>query len=161
MPYNPQRELIVRAIVVFNGALLVNQAHNKNTREDYCALPGGHVDPAESCIAALHREFCEELDAELQIGEMCFVSESIYHGRRREDSVRHEVVFYFDAAPAGPLQETNGVVFSPEEKMNFRWLPLTELANTNLLPGALKEFLMNRESSPQSPRYVFEDSTGS
>ena len=54
MPYNPQRELIVRAIVVFNGALLVNQAHNKNTREDYCALPGGHVDPAESCIAALH-----------------------------------------------------------------------------------------------------------
>jgi len=160
MPYNPQRELIARAIVILNGALLVNQSHNKNTNEDYCALPGGHVEPKESCIEALHREFCEELDVELQVDDMCFVSESIYPGRRREDSIRHEVVLYFNATPSGPLQESDGVVFSPEAKKNFRWLPLTELPGTNLLPVAIKEFLMNRESSSESLRYAFEDSTG-
>jgi ADP-ribose pyrophosphatase YjhB (NUDIX family) len=160
MAYNPQRELIARAIVILDGAVLVNRTHNKNTDEDYYAVPGGHVEPKESCIDALRREFREELDAELAIEDMCFVSESIYLGRRREDSIRHEVVLYFNASPIGPLQENNGVIFSPEEKKNFRWLSLTELPDANLLPVALKEFLLNRNSSAQSPRYVFEDSTG-
>ncbi|HVF11416.1 MAG TPA: NUDIX domain-containing protein, partial [Abditibacteriaceae bacterium] len=124
----------------------------------YCALPGGHVEPGESCIEALHREFQEELDAELEVQDLCFVTESIYPDRR-ENSIRHEVVLYFNANTPQPLHESDGAVSSPEKKKRFRWLPLTELPSANLLPVAIKRFLLNTAGSAQGLGYVFEDST--
>jgi len=93
--HNCGRELIARAIVIHGGKLLVNQAHNAKTGIEYYALPGGHVDPGESCVAALQRELQEELDAVLDVQDLAFVSESIYPGRHKDDGTRHELVLYF------------------------------------------------------------------
>ncbi|MDQ3812820.1 MAG: hypothetical protein M3347_02585, partial [Armatimonadota bacterium] len=76
-----------------------------------------------------------------------------------KDTTRHELVLYFRAAPARALREQAGVVCSPESKKRFRWLRLADLSNANLLPLAIKEFLMQANASDSGPRYVFHDAT--
>jgi len=157
--YDSGRELIVRAIVIQNDAVLVNRSRNRKTGLEYSALPGGHVDPGESCVEALQREFVEELNAEIEVGDLQFVAESIYPGRGQHDTQRHELVLYFTATLKTPVQETGGRIHSPEAKKNFCWLNLSGLAASNLLPEAARQYL--NHNSTASPRYYFHDSTGS
>lgn len=164
MGYHCGRELIARAIVMQDDRLLVNHTHNAKTETDYFALPGGHVDPGESCLVALQREFEEELEAELITHDLALVSESIYAGRHLHDAPRHELVLYFQATLETPLKEHKGRIRSPEHDKNFLWLPIAELGTANLLPHAIKQFLLalprgGAQAPPESPLYVFEDTT--
>ena len=158
---SPARELIARAIIVQDGALLVNRSHSAKTNQEYFALPGGHVDDGESCVAALLRECREELDVEIEIQDMCFVSESIYSGRKKNDGPRHELTLYFHADLSTPLQSNGVEIVSPEKSKNFQWLRFEELSGANLLPEAIKEFLLSTLDEEETPHYVFEDSTKS
>lgn len=157
--HDPQRDLIARAIFVHDGALLVNKSRNAKTGDEYFALPGGHVDAGESCAQAVIRECEEELAAQIEIHDLCFVSESVYAGRKKTETSRHELVMYFHASLASELQ-TNGVeIFSPEKDKRFQWLALEELADANLLPASIKGFILALLADQEFPHYAFSDST--
>lgn len=147
------QDLIARAIIWKDGALLVNANHNAKTGDDYVALPGGHVDPGESCVAALQREIEEELGAHCEIGDLSFVSENIYAGRRQSESKRHELTLVFGATLQGEQTRADGTIASPEADKNFRWLTASELPNANLLPADIKAFLLGASAA----RYRFSD----
>lgn len=158
--HDPQRELIARAIIVQDDAFLVNYSLNKKTGQAYCALPGGHVDPGESCTEALVRELQEEASAEIEILDLCFVSESIYAGRKKEEQKRHELVLYYHAQLKTPLPAgEEGLIPSPEKNKNFRWLSFDKLEDAPLLPESVWEFLMTMIAAEEGPHYVFTDST--
>jgi ADP-ribose pyrophosphatase YjhB (NUDIX family) len=150
------RELIARAVIIQNGALLVNRGYNKRLQQSYFALPGGHVDPGESCPAALLRELQEELEAEAEVGALCFVSEQIYGGRKKEDGPRHELVLFFETKLLTDLSASK--LSSPEASKRFQWLPLDDVAAANLVPPALKARLSHLDFNP-IPAYAFEDLT--
>jgi len=153
--YDSGRELIARVAIIQNDCILVNQGQNKKSGEQYFALPGGHVDPGESCAQAAQRELEEELAAQIEVGELLFVSEQIYEGRKKGDEQRHELTLVFAATLTTAPREENGKILSPEKSKNFQWLPLTQLADANLLPRSLKQFLL--KESPA--RYAFHDDT--
>ena len=153
------RDLIARAIVVRDGAVLVNRSRNSKTGEEYFALPGGHIDPGEDCITALEREFEEELGAKVAVYDLCFVSESIYAGRRKSETKRHELVLYFHADLASDLQENGKEVLSPEKDKNFQWLQLELLPTSNMLPVSVKEYLLATILERETAHYTFSDST--
>jgi ADP-ribose pyrophosphatase YjhB (NUDIX family) len=157
--YDAQRELIVRAIVVADGALIVNKTCNAKTGEEYYALPGGHVEAGESCITALEREWREELNVSLEVLDLCFVAESVYGGRTAHETQRHELGLYFHANLATPLQHNGKEISSPEALKNFQWLRLDELKNVNLLPLAVKEFLLAILADAEHAHYAFSDTT--
>lgn len=50
--------------------------HRKNN-EEYYLLPGGGVDFGESFEIALKREFMEEVNLEVEVDKLCFISEGI------------------------------------------------------------------------------------
>ena len=154
MSHSPHdQDLIARALIWRDGALLVNANHNAKTGEDYVALPGGHVDPGESCVAALQREIEEELGARCEVGDLLMVCENIYAGRRASEDKRHELTLLFEATLSGEETRADGTIASPEADKNFRWLPSAELPHANLLPGDIKAFVVG--ASPD--RYRFSD----
>ena len=148
------RDLIARAIIWKNGALLVNQNQNEKTGERYVALPGGHVDPGEHCVEALQREIEEELAARCTVGDLAFVVENIYPGRREGETQRHELTLFFDAQIEGETTQGDGTIYSPEAWKAFKWLPLAEMGNANLLPPDAKAFLTGASQA----QYQFSDS---
>jgi ADP-ribose pyrophosphatase YjhB (NUDIX family) len=153
--YDSGRELIARVVIVQNDCILVNQGKSKKTGKTYFALPGGHVDPGESCVEAARRELKEELEAEIQVGDLLCVAEQIYAGRSKNDGNRHELTLLFTATLTKAPREANGKILSPEPSKNFQWLPLSQLPDANLLPPSLKRFLLKQNSS----RYDFHDAT--
>lgn len=153
--YDSGRELIARVVIVQNDCILVNQGKSKKTGETYFALPGGHVDPGESCVEAARRELQEELETEIQVGDLLFAAEQIYAGRSKNDGNRHELTLLFTATLTKAPHEANGKILSPEPSKNFQWLPLSQLPDANLLPPSLKRFLLEQNSS----RYDFHDAT--
>ena len=156
-----ERDLIARAIVVLDGAVLVNQSRNAKTGEEYFALPGGHIDPGESSVDALEREFEEELDVRIAVYDLCFVSESIYAGRRASETQRHELVLYFHGDLTTELQSNGKEIISPEKDKNFQWLPLENLPTSNLLPESIKDYLLATIAEAETQHYEFSDSTHS
>ena len=149
-PSHPSgRDLIARAVIIRDGCLLANHGTARDGTR-YYALPGGHVDPGENCVEALAREFVEELQGEIQVGDLLFVSEMIYGS-----PPRHELVLFFSAEIVVPPREENGRVLSPEARKEFEWLPLSQLEAAPLVPPALKTFLRDASSS----RYTFENTT--
>lgn len=148
------RDLIARAVIIRDGALLVNGNSNKKTGDKYVALPGGHVDPGESCIEALKREIEEELAAKCEVGELAFVVEDIYPGREKDEKQRHELTLFFAATLSGETTRADGTLESPEKWKNFHWLQLANLSETNLLPRGAKKHLLDENA----PLYQFTDS---
>jgi ADP-ribose pyrophosphatase YjhB (NUDIX family) len=155
----PNRELIVRAIITQDDCLLVNQGTHHQTSQFYYALPGGHVEDGETCIAALQRELQEELALECSVEELCFVIEHLYSGRRENDAPRHELTLYFKATATSTIQQTDEQIISPEATKNFRWLPITSLDEATLLPEISREFLQKYFSHQQISNYAFQNST--
>lgn len=147
------RDLIARAVIWKDGALLVNGNTNKKTGQKYVALPGGHVDPGEHCLEALKREIEEELAASCEIGEMLFVTENIYPGREKDEKQRHELTLFFEATISGEQTNPDGTIASPEKWKNFHWLSAEKLPEANLLPSDAKSWLLKQSES----RYFFSD----
>lgn len=154
MKYEKTHELIARGVFIRDGAILVNHGRNAKTGERYFALPGGHIDAGEDARTAVGRECEEELQIEVGVGDLVFVSESIYPGRHDNDGRRHEIVLYFEATVQSEPQVQDGSILSPESDKEFRWLPLADVPESNIRPASFKEWLLGAPV-----RYGFRNDT--
>lgn len=83
-----QIRIRVQGILEKNNELLLVK-HEKNGKE-YHLLPGGGVDLGEDFRTALKREYLEECNIVVEVGEMLFISEGI-----APNGSRHIVNIYF------------------------------------------------------------------
>ncbi|WP_415654090.1 NAD-dependent epimerase/dehydratase family protein [Saccharomonospora xinjiangensis] len=122
-------EIIARAVIRRDGQLLLVRQRTKS----WSFLPGGHVEPGERVEAALVRELAEELGTGAKVAG--FVG-AVEHGYVEDGVTHHELNLIFDVAidAAEPV--------SQEDHLEFRWLPLDQLADANVRPSALKNALV-------------------
>jgi ADP-ribose pyrophosphatase YjhB (NUDIX family) len=73
-PGNEVRIRVAGILISSEGVLLI--AHKKND-DVYWLLPGGGVDYGETLKEALEREFAEELNINVAVNELAFISDSI------------------------------------------------------------------------------------
>ncbi|MFD0360790.1 NUDIX domain-containing protein [Nocardia sp. GCM10030253] len=118
-------EIIARAVVREGNRLLVARERGKR----WVFLPGGHVEPGEPVESALARELVEELGTTGRILRLVGVVEHGYIDDN--ETTRHEVNLVFDA-------ELDGIPAGREEHLEFDWLPMDQLATTDLRPNAMK-----------------------
>jgi 8-oxo-dGTP pyrophosphatase MutT (NUDIX family) len=122
-------EIIARAVIRRDGQLLLVRQRTKS----WSFLPGGHVEPGERVEAALVRELAEELGTGANVAG--FIG-AIEHGYVEDGVTHHELNLVFDVAidAAEPV--------SQEDHLEFRWLPLDQLADADVRPSALKNALV-------------------
>lgn len=123
-------EIIARAVIRRDGQLLVVRERTTS----WSFLPGGHIEPGEQVEAALLRELAEELGTEAEIAG--FVG-AVEHGYIEDGTTRHEINLVFEVAI------TDAEPVSQEDHLEFHWLPLAELAEADVRPGALKNALVS------------------
>jgi 8-oxo-dGTP diphosphatase len=165
-------EVIARALLVsrghvllcFNAPIAATRAA-RPPRGVYAYLPGGHVDPDESAADALARELLEEAAFPIRVGPLALVSEHTFttaKGKRH-----HEVNLMFHVEHAPPLTSTPTPpaataasrrraatdlppVASLEPDIALHWVPLDALANLDLRPAAVRDWLIARAAARAS-----------
>lgn len=108
--------------------LLVKHIKNKN---EYYLLPGGGVDHGEDFKTALKREFLEECNLNIDVGDMVFISEGIAPNKGR-----HIVNIYFEVSYiSGDLK----VGLDGTNLIGVEYLKKSNLENITLHPNTKKE----------------------
>ena len=122
------------AVVVRDGHLLV--IHRRKHGTEYFTLPGGGVEAGESAAQACARELEEEAGLQVVVGKCLLIL---------ENAGRTEHYFAADAPTrdvrlGGEEAQHN----SPTNQYTLKWLPLAELAATDLKPAAAKAVIVKR-----------------
>lgn len=121
-------EIIGRGILIRKNQILLSQKHG----EGYYALIGGHIED-ETLREGVKREFKEETNLNVAVGDLLYLIENVYS---RDREKHHEVVFYFR------VNIINGSFEDKRKDATVRWIPLKKVQEKSVLPPSLKEFLV-------------------
>lgn len=128
----------VGAVVERDGALLLVR-HEKPNQEPYWVLPGGRLEPGETIPQCAERELLEETDLEGSFVDVLYVSEFFDENRHTVDvTVRVEAQDGEARLGSDPEVEEG----SEGTLKEVRWVETGDLAEVQLLPGWVKERLL-------------------
>ncbi len=106
-------------------------------------LPGGNLEPGEEPTVCLLREFAEELDLEIGIGDLLFCAETV----AAERNVLH-LVFQVTTVSGTPCLNP-----AQTRAVQARWLPIDAVATAPLYPGIAPD-LAARLRGERAPCYL-------
>ena len=122
-----------------DGTLLLVR-HEKPGREPYWVLPGGRLEPGETMPECAERELMEETGLEGRFAGVFYVSEFMAEGRHTVDVTARVEVEPGGEAKLGSDPEVEEGSEPPLKEL--RWVEVEELGELPLLPGWVKERLM-------------------
>jgi ADP-ribose pyrophosphatase YjhB (NUDIX family) len=143
----------VAGVAIQNGRILLD----RNAKNTYWVLPGGHPEMMEPMAQALRREVREEIGVDVKVVRLLWMLENFFH--KSKDI--HELSFYFlmQIEAASHLLQGDGPFFGQEHdhQLIFQWFPLDEsvLTSLPLFPGYLAHALLRIPETPQ--HIVFND----
>lgn len=105
-------------------------------KEDWCFLPGGHVEYNESVKKTVIRECEEEFGGKVTVGDLIGILE---HSFDPGGGPYHEINFVFK----GVLQDYNfpEVPKSLEDDLEVVWVNLDKMEECNLLPKEIRPMI--------------------
>ena len=124
--------VVVAAVIEQDGAFLVTRRHKGVHLAGLWEVPGGKIDRGETHAAALAREIREELDADVDVGDLVFDVTHAYDDRT--------VALYF-------YRCTLRGVPRPLLGQEMRWVPRDDLATLGF-PPADEELIRLLTESP-------------
>lgn len=85
---------IVLGIVKKDNQLLVSRGYDKTKKQEFYRCLGGGIEFLENSEDALKREFKEELNIEIKVGEFLGIFENIFN---YEGKNGHELILFYNA----------------------------------------------------------------
>jgi 8-oxo-dGTP diphosphatase len=128
----------VGTVVERDGALLLVR-HEKPDREPYWVLPGGRLEPGETIPHCAERELVEETGIEGRFAGVLYVSEFLQEGRHTVDITARVEAHGGEARLGRDPEVEEG---SEPTLKELRWVDTGKLAEIPLLPGWIKERLL-------------------
>ena len=83
---------IVLGIAKNNNRILVSKGYDKVKDSTFYRCLGGGIEFQETSIEALKREFKEEIDIDIEVGDFCGIAENIFTFQGKKG---HEIVFLY------------------------------------------------------------------
>jgi ADP-ribose pyrophosphatase YjhB (NUDIX family) len=143
----------VAGVAINNGHILLD----RNTRNSYWVLPGGHPDMMEPMQDALAREIKEEIDEDIEVVRLLWVLENFFH--KKNDVHELRLYFLMKLHDHSKLLKSKGPFYGEEHgrALIYQWFPLDEgiLSTLPLYPSNLASALIDIPSYPQ--HIVFKD----
>ncbi len=151
-------KLRVCAIAFNEGKVLIHRAE----KDDFWALPGGHVEMMEPTDVTLKREMKEELGTDVEINRLVWIGENFFDDRGYRF---HEVCFYYliDISEDSEILKIDESFYGEEDeyefmgdkiKLIFKWYPIDELDELRLYPSFLREEL---KDMPESTEHIVHE----
>lgn len=119
--------------------LLLVKVHSPVTNTNVWMPPGGGVDVGEPMKQALVREFYEETNLEVEVGELIHISELI-------ESPFHAIQFFFSVqSPKGNVQLGIDPEHSEKDQIlkDIRFISREEMSSLNCTPDFIKKDYWN------------------
>lgn len=131
----------VRALIVKDGRLLTIEM-SRNGKDIFYILPGGGQLHGETLEQSLRRECREEIGVEPEVCQIAYVREYIgrNHKFRQAHKDFHQLEVVFHCKLNGKVQPGEGIEHD-KHQIGIRWIPLSELAQTELYPAELKNHI--------------------
>lgn len=120
-------------------------------KEDYWVLPGGRVKVGEDSKIGVEREWLEELGLEVNGTRLIALIENFFVNHRTGSQRHfHEISMYYQLESSTKIPFQIGQKFhgAESDKLNYSWVPLTELVNLNFRPEILTNYLVNLPECP-------------
>jgi len=102
------------------------------------SIPGGHVTLGETNAQTLAREFKEEIGADVEVGDLCWVGEIFF---RLEGRPWHQICLFYAVHLVEESQLPTGNFFLGQELMDgvksdleFHWVPVAQLESIPVYP---------------------------
>lgn len=136
-----------KAIIINNGAVLLNKCKHEDGRI-YYDLPGGGQNVYESLEEALVREVKEETGYDVRVEQFIALAEEIYTStdlREKFPEYTHRVFHIFKASLiSDKLDAPTEIDFATEGSI---WISINELGcETEVCPSGIKKLLHNWET---------------
>lgn len=128
----------IGTVVERDGALLLVR-HDKPDREPYWVLPGGRLEPGETIPQCAERELMEETGLEGRFMGVLYVSEFLRAGRHTVELTARMEASGGEASLGSDPEVEEG---SEPTLQELRWVQTRELQDIPLLPGWIKERLL-------------------
>ena len=111
---------VVAAVIEVNDTFLLTRRQTGAHLEGLWEFPGGKINPDETHEAALKREIREELDADVEVGELMFHTVHVY------PEITAALFFYRCVLTSAPR---------PRLSQEMQWVPRAELPLLGLPPA--------------------------
>lgn len=130
----------VAGVCVQNGKVLLQKPSN----DDGYTFPGGHVAFGETNTEILLREFKEEINADIKIGELKWVGEIFFPWGKQQC---HQICLYYQVEIQGNTVPIDDMFLAKEQMkgrnftLEFHWIPIAQLKQIKIYPENAREFL--------------------
>ena len=142
----------IGGIAIHDGRVLFQRATLDPARI-FWFLPGGRAEVGESAQETLEREMIEEMGERVHVGPLLYIVENFF----ADNQNHHELGLYFAMSlPTDSfyLREMRTVVREEagfDLPIIFDWLPLSQLAETNVQPSFFRKAL---QQLPEQPMHI-------
>lgn len=124
--------VLARVLIIDEGNVLTV----KKKGQDWCFIPGGHVEYGEGAVRAIKRECLEEFGGNVEIGGFLGVIE---HAFKMKDGLYHEINVIFGGKLVG--YDFPDLPNSLEEDLQVMWCSLDMMEENILLPEKIRELV--------------------
>ena len=131
---------VVLGISKKNNKILVSQGYDKKTGQTFYRCLGGGIEFLETSQEALKREYKEELNIDIEVGEFCGIAENIFEF---EGNKAHELIlFYYIKIKESDFKEEYHMLEDGGENDAF-WIDIEDFKSNNkiLYPQQIFKYL--------------------
>lgn len=124
----------VAAIIIIDNHVLLQTAEG----EGFWTLPGGRCELMETSKEALVREMIEELETEVEVGNLAWIVENFFGF---DSESYHEIGLYYTVTIPNAASFLSSAEFSCEDnglEISFKWFDMEDIDRLQLYPSFLK-----------------------